>query len=180
MTTATPIVSVRFVAQGGKPKEGTAIARKGRALLISYQIQTGAPRERWIPGKRVLEIEGNVDDLPRYRSRSCPAYELETPIEHPGDCSRCGARHQPAAVLTELFYVDSGELIAEMDGWGHGPQSFARRYGLTIDRRDTGEMEDGYPVKAHYLGDRIVEDRTLVVAMKSRKLPDELVEEGVR
>lgn len=171
-------IEVRFLAQGGNEKTGRAIARKGGSLLIAYTIQTGEARERWIPPKRILETQGSTDSLPRYRSRSCPGYTLDEPTKNPDECPACGHLHRWASPRVELFYEDTGEIIATRDGvWCYGPLKFGKDAGLDIEWRNTGAHSYGYPVHASYLGDRIVETRSLALAMASRKLPDELVGE---
>lgn len=82
MTTPnTTTIPVTFIKQGGKLSRGTAIGRKGNALLVQYKINDGSDRERWIPGNRIKSIvAGNVEDLPRYIGQKCPGTKFEKPV----------------------------------------------------------------------------------------------------
>jgi hypothetical protein len=62
---------VRFYKQGGHPCDGLAIGRKGSTILIRYHITNGEARERWLPAKRIIELGGDIDSLPRYRTKTC-------------------------------------------------------------------------------------------------------------
>jgi hypothetical protein len=108
---------VRFIKQGGLGSDGTAVGRKGQALLIQYVITDGSRRERWIPGKRVLELHGDIDSLPRWKSASCPAVKFDEPralsygdrLEAYVVCSKCGEQHRPAVTYTHT--------TASLDSW---------------------------------------------------------------
>lgn len=97
--TNTTSLPVDFVKQGGKTIRGTAIGRKGKSLLISYQIESGEPRERWLTPGRVKELHGDIDTLPRYRQVTCKALPVYGPgfIHGHPTCDLCGEKHGSAA-----------------------------------------------------------------------------------
>ena len=83
------MMSVRFKKQGGKACEGQAIGIMGSDVLISYQIENGEPRKRWLPRKRVLEVEGGDErlaTLPRYRRVTCKTHDAT----YYTNCTTCG------------------------------------------------------------------------------------------
>lgn len=168
-TQKTDSLPVRFIAQGGREYRGRAIGRKGRSLLIRYRIQSGEPRERWFGPKRIIELEGDIDALARYRGRSCPGYELEERVAADAPrvaCEKCGEVHQAARAEFDLFYVDTGEVIERLEGWHYGPGSF---------RREIGTPVTGTPREGHRLNGREVDTRGYILAFSSLKLPDEPV-----
>lgn len=82
MTTTDNTFPVEFVKQGGKTITGTAIGRMGSKLLISYRIEDGSPRERFIPPKRYTLRDGtDIDTLPKYKRVKVGPQTLETPVE---------------------------------------------------------------------------------------------------
>ena len=109
-TTNTTTLPVTFIKQGGLGTTGTAIGRKGKALLIVYHIQDGDRRERWIPANRVIELAGDIDTLPRWKSASCPGVKWAEPMTEEAanaaglyvggyrnqtrPCPKCGGTHR--------------------------------------------------------------------------------------
>lgn len=115
----TPTIKVLFYRPAfsktlGCP--GTATARKGHSLLVTYHLADGQLRKRWIAGRDILwdETQGEWDgegyscqafndraQLPQYKSRTCPAYELITPVDAHDCldaqkvCPDCYGRHRP-------------------------------------------------------------------------------------
>jgi len=106
----THTISVTATVQGGHRREGTAIGRKGRKLLVRYLIQSGETRERWLPPSRyeLPEWCRSIEILPRYVDKICPAVKFDEPVlvahDTPTDqhnqtihelrkCSVCGRDH---------------------------------------------------------------------------------------
>ena len=95
-------VKVRFLAQGGVAYIGTATKRIGTKLLIAYRIGDGSERERWIPGKRIIEtVEGDIATLPRFVTHSCRGTKFDEPLDWNTalnqtfpPCAKCGLHHQ--------------------------------------------------------------------------------------
>ncbi len=77
-TTMTTTIRCTFIKQGGYEANGVIIGPQGTPakgkLLISYRIDDGQNRERWIPRKRVLEIANPelLTELPRWKTIKTP------------------------------------------------------------------------------------------------------------
>lgn len=131
---------VHFIKQGGNEAEGEAVGRKGSQLLIQYRINDGSPRERWIPKSRIVRLDGDIDKLPKYRTRTCPAVKFPKPLtsdemveaghftiepaRHEGyldrkvavPCSKCGRRHGEDGKYDRSFLAD-GHRQFLYTGW---------------------------------------------------------------
>lgn len=121
-------LKVRFRAQGNVDwQPGVAVARRGSKLLISYRIQSGAARERWISPNRYEVVEGDAAALPVIAAeKNARAFKVTLPD---GRVSRInGVRDQgrPAGVsysLTRRFVPTEGEAGA----WGPPNYAFTTR-----------------------------------------------------
>lgn len=88
MATTESGIKVLFHKQGGRECMGVAVGRKGKSLLIQYRIEDGSPRERWLPPHRIIDLFGDPNDLPRYRTVKCPGEKLAQPVTFTGySCS---------------------------------------------------------------------------------------------
>lgn len=166
---------VSFIKQGGNETEGTAIARKGKALLVQYRINDGSPRERWIPGNRIVQVhEGAIDSLPRYKAAACPGQKLEEPflISDPANQERALAL--PGATLLEYGkekrpYVSLHRLpVCDKCGSAH---RWAVKHSYVVDPNGTERviLKTGEPATMHRL-------ERLVTGWGSIKLDDVLAE----
>jgi len=100
MSSTTPTISFR--AQGNRQNQtGSVLGRMGKKILISYRIQSGEPRERWMSASRYdLEtLSVPFEDLPRYVAPVCKAQPAEAerweagPLTRNWFCWNCGGTH---------------------------------------------------------------------------------------
>lgn len=70
-------------AQGGAIRQGEAIGRKGKQLLVRYYIANGYLRERWFGPDRVNHcyLEQDLEILDRYVGKTCPAVVFDNPAQ---------------------------------------------------------------------------------------------------
>lgn len=63
-------------------RQGEAIGRKGKQLLVRYHIADGSVRERWFGPGRVNHcyLEQDLELLDRYKGKTCPAVVFDEPV----------------------------------------------------------------------------------------------------
>jgi len=178
----TTTLPVRFRAQGAVDKHGCAIGRKGKALLIQYFIQTGEARERWIPGKRIIELTGDIDTLPRWRSRSCPAVSFGQDLDYSearskaSDCPKCGDLHQ-LAYATRTRDLSEAEVAEYLAARKAAREHYAAVKHLPLLERDGGPRHPGHLYNVSVSDGVYTQNHSVATGTSSLKLPDELVEE---
>ncbi len=115
MTASLPTVSFR--AQGNSQNQtGQVLGRMGKKLLISYRIQSGEARERWLSDSRydLESLTVPFEDLPRYIAPVCKAQPTEAerwaagPKPHVWACPKCGGSHR----VEQEWVPTSGDLGA--------------------------------------------------------------------
>ncbi len=117
MSNTSPAPTISFRAQGNRQNQtGQVLGRMGKKLLISYRIQSGEARERWLTASRydLDSLTVPFEDLPRYVAPVCKAQPTEAerwaagPNPYGWDCPHCGGRHRAE---TE-WLPTSGDLSA--------------------------------------------------------------------
>ena len=179
--------------QGGAERRGTVTGRKGSQLLVTYTIQNGQSRERWFPKARWTDVDGDLEAVPRYVSRTCKATRLPEPVKIvDGDpslrnrtCPECGERHH-SIQRNEVTDAETGELLRATENGKHvegdeelrcerGP-AFVNGPTTAYHLRETGRDDRGCKTYER-VGHRPVMLQRWLVGYSSRKLPDEIVTE---